>query len=257
VEREQMRKWLNVGNTIDIQMPNEIFDDLNKMDFKTWSHKPFAYCYYYLVTYIYRNALFGIKADDYSQENILKPLMSSFRKVLYITKKNGVLDLAGYTKTTTDYPVMSYMDDGVLEFSYIKELRKEMGLGVEHSPRLSVKKPLKAFKRFNDSEEYTGTFYDYSDTHVINIETFIDIVSDVKLSCTGLYFYALIKMKLEKFKDGYKISNKELANYIGCSETTVSKYANLLEKKGYINSKKDMISNNFCLGKIYVSNKRA
>jgi Helix-turn-helix domain len=252
MDKDEMKKWLRVEGSIDIQMPNEIFDDLNQMEFKSWKHKAFAYSYYYLITYIYRNALYGINPEDYSQEKILSSLVSSYRKLMYITKKNGVLDTAGYTETTTDYPIAVYMDNDIIEFALIKNLRKEIPkLRIEHSPRLSIKVPLKAFKRF-EGEDLTGTFYDFQNTHLIKIGDFINIISNEKLGYVGLYLYAYIKTMANRYGGSLNMTNKRLADHIGCNERTVIKHLKELKKMGYINSKRNMRNKDSCIGMMHM-----
>lgn len=251
----EMRHWLDVSSSVNVHMPNEIFNDLQHMDFKTWKHKAFTYAYYYLITYIYRNALYGFaNPENYTQEKIVGTILGDHKKVSYITKKNGLLDLAGYTETTTNYPISFFMEDTFLEFGLIKDLRKEVSqLKVTHSPRLSTKLPIKAFRRF-DEEEYTGTYYSFQSTHLIEKEKFINIITNTKLGYVGLYIYAYIKTMTYIYNnEGLKWSNKQLAEYIGCNERTVMKYLKELKEQGYVESTRNMIGQDFCIGQIMIA----
>ncbi|WP_255305638.1 hypothetical protein [Paenibacillus sp. Mc5Re-14] len=243
MDKVALESWLNVGECVNVQMPNEIFEDLAKADFKSFNHKCFAYAYYYLTCYIYRNTLYGDgKTEQYSQQNIIKVFTTNKSSVSYITKSDGILDEMNYTKTTTDYPVAYYMHDGILEFGLIKELRKKIpDLEINHSPRFCVKEPIKGMARF-DGEDYTGTFYSFQNTHKIDVNQFITIVNDGKLGHVGLYLFGYISMMCDKFSK-YRITNEELAKMVGCSERTIQSYMIRLEQLALIQSTKVTLNN--------------
>lgn len=250
MNKEYLEKWLNVGECVNVQMPNEIFEDLSKAEFKSFNHKCFAYAYYYLTCYIYRNALYGGKTDQYSQHNIINVFTSDKSAVSYITKSEGVLDSMNYTKTTTDYPVSYYMEDDILEFGLIKELRKKIpDLEMNHSPRFCVKEPIKGMARF-DGDDYTGTFYSFQNTHKIAVENFIKIISDKKLGHVGLYIYGYISMMCDKYNNKFQITNAQLGEFVGCSERTMKKYTQRLEEINLIASTR-VYYDNKQLDKVY------
>lgn len=238
MNKQSLDSWLKTNECVNVQMPNEIFEDFSKADFKSYNHKCFAYAYYYLVTYLYRNALYGGNTTDYSQHKIINVFTSKKSSLTYITKSGGLLDEIGYTRTTTDYPVSYYMEDGILEFGLIKNLRKKLhGLEEGHSPSLNVKEPVKAMDRF-DGEHYTGTFYSFQNTHKIDVNDFIRIISDGKLGHVGLYLYGYISMMCDRFPGGYQVSNATLGEVVECSESTIKRYARQLEVVGLLKSKR-------------------
>ncbi|WP_261378533.1 hypothetical protein [Paenibacillus agilis] len=250
MDKARLEVWLNASECINVQMPNEIFEDFDKADFKSFNHKCFAYSYYYLISHLYRNTLYGGNTEQYSQQNIIKLFTSNKTVISYITKNDGLLDELGYTKTTTDYPVACYMDNGILEFGLIKELRKKMPqLELNHSPRFSIKEPLKCMSRF-DGEDYTGTFYSLQNTHRIGIERFIKIISDDKLGHVGLFIYGYISMMCDKFSNAYQISNVELGEIVGCSDRTIQSYILRLEEIGLLKSTRRIFDNKL-LYKVY------
>ena len=248
-----MTQWLHVSGNVEIQMPNEIFDDLSDLvateeseclngdKFITWKHKAFSYAYYYLITYIYRNVLYGIgQPEDYSQEIIINTLIAKRSKVSYITKKNGILEKQlKYVKTTNNYPVSFYVDNKILEFKYINDIKDDFKSVLDFpSPNFQIREPILAFNRLD--EDFTGTFYDFQSTHRIPIKTFIDVVSDKQLGYVGLYVYGFLSMMNDRYRNGYQISNKQLAKVVGCNERTVAKYTKLLESKGFIYSRRKL-----------------
>lgn len=248
-----MTQWLHIDKNVEIQIPNEIFEDLSDLvatdddlgshesKLVTWKHKAFAYAYCYLITYIYRNVLYGIaQPEEYSQENIICALIAKRSKVSYITKRNGILEKQlKYIKTTNNYPVAFYMDNRTLEFKYINDIKDDLkNVLVAPSPNFHIREPILGFNRFD--EAFTGTFYDFQNTHRIPISTFIGIVSDKQLGYVGLYVYGFLSMMNDRYRNGYQISNKQLAKVVGCNERTVSKYTKLLEARGFIYSRRKL-----------------
>lgn len=227
-------------------MPNEIFEDLSDVKFETFSHKCFTYSFYYLINYIYRNALYGLgNAEAYGLKELSKIFISNYSKVSYIVKKDGILDTLGYTITTTDYPTAYTFSDNVLDFECIKSIKEKS----QHSPRLSIKYPVKSFMRFDD-EYFTGTYYDFQSTHSLRISSFIKIMSTNKLGHNAFYIYGYLKMMCDRFQNSYIVSNEELMTIVGCNEKTLTKYTKSLEENGLISSSR-VIYEGKTLEKIY------
>lgn len=246
----QLNHWLHTENSVNIQMPNEIYEDLMDAEFKTWKHRCFAYSLYYLSSYLYRNAIFGNAHNAQYGVNKLAELFSPNPKPLsYIYKKGGILDSIGYTDSITDYPISFYMDEQILEFSTLSELDQSIK---RNYPRFMVKKPIKSFYRDSADDTLTGTFYDFQNTHLIPIEKFISIISDSTLGFVPFYIYSYLKMMNDKFPMGYQVSNKRLAEIVGCNEETVSKYTNNLELSEHIVSERKLIGYKL-LEKIYIT----
>ncbi|MEC0089893.1 winged helix-turn-helix transcriptional regulator [Paenibacillus macquariensis] len=247
-----MRSWFNIDSSINVQIPNEIFEDFHQAEFESFNHKCFAYAYYYVVSYLYRNALYGTRdVSVYSQSNIISLSTTNKSSISYITKKGGLLDSIGYTRTTTDYPIAPYMDNGILEFETIKSLRKRMSdVRLDNNPRFTIKEPVKAIVRFDD-EDCTGTFYSFQSTHRIDIMKFITIIADDQLGHVGLYVYGYLNMMFDRFPMGYTISNADLAKVVGCSERTINSYTNRLESLGLISSSRKTIGSSKRFEKSY------
>jgi hypothetical protein len=244
MNRNEMKEWLQFQEELPLEkvirnhIPNEIFEDLDNAGLKSWKHKGFAYAYYYLSSYIYRNALYGIAPLDYCQENMIKSLISHPTSVTYITKKNGTLDKIGYTRTTTNYPI-SVITHPILEFAFINDIKKDQNYTCPTNNRFSIKEPIKALNRFE--EDFTGTYYSQQNTHLVTIQRFIDIVTNASLGYVGLYVYAYLSMMNDRFREGYQISNKDLSEVIGCNERTLTRYTKLLEEQGYIKSERKLL----------------
>jgi hypothetical protein len=239
MNKKDSYKWLDVeGATINIQMPNEIFDDFRKCDkFKSWKHRAFSYCYYYLINYIYRNALYGVNTEEYGRDATVGFLTSRTDPFSYIIKRNGLLDNLGYTESTKDIPVIFYMDNDILEFEFYDYSILPTGAR-ELNRNFWIKKPVLSFHRMDD-EFLDGTYYDFQSTHLVGVKDFVAITQDESLGYVGLYLYAYLKMMCVRYKEkGFLISNKTLGRFLDCNERTVIRYTKKLEEKGYIESKR-------------------
>lgn len=253
MNKKELINYLNLSGAIkgktyvDIQMPNEIFEDFKNELFQNFNHKCFAYSFYYLINFMYRNTIYGFKdVSSYSLENVAKVFVGNHRKVYYITKSGGVLDSIGYTETTNDYPIFMSIDNDIIDFTTIKMLETK----TNHSPNLMIKLPVKSFYRY-DFEDLHGTYYSFQNTHLVKVNRFMDIISNKNLGHVGLFIYSYLKMMCDKFEAGYKISNEELSEVVGCSERTLTKYTTLLEKHDFIKSTRHIIQKSKRVEKIY------
>ncbi|MGG4039284.1 hypothetical protein [Heyndrickxia ginsengihumi] len=165
----------------NIFMPNEIFNDLQN-NIKKSVHIPFAYSYYYLITWLYRYAKYGsISIDNKNIKEILG-YNKDYKPIDYIIKKNGILDLMEYTITTKDHPISWEVNDNYLNFSMLSDFDEETIKTIKKikSRKYMIKFPYKSFFRTKESEEDNyedGTFYDVSNTHLIPFEVFMFCMS--------------------------------------------------------------------------------
>ena len=197
-----------------VQMPNEIFDDIGKMEFKTIERKAFLYSYYYLLLWLYRYAKYGsikITVKD------IKEILGYSRKydVLdYIIKKDGMLDQLGYTESTTDFPVTWEFENG-LEFTYFSDMDKDTRKIVSRGSNYKIKVPVKGLHRTQESRIEgieDGVFYEIENTHRIDFDVFAECIE--KVGCKGFYVYGYLKYNCDKFTN-YRISLILLAREIG------------------------------------------
>jgi hypothetical protein len=231
-----------------IYLPNEVFADF-KLNIHNSSQTAFAYSYLYYVTYLYRYCKFiDDNGEKVTQESIKQFLGYSpkNKRVDYIIKKGGLLDILGYTVTTTDYPIQFLYDS--LDFIYFETISNYKGIIKKKNDKgeviplnernFKIKKPLKAFFRTEEflfHKELTGTFYQVEDTHRIDYKTFEYIIKHRQLGTLAFYLYGFLKHKNDIFKSGYQRSAEKIGDEIGISERTVRKYVNLLEEHHLIN----------------------
>ncbi|MED1206143.1 hypothetical protein P4T90_24400, partial [Heyndrickxia acidicola] len=139
----------------NLYMPNEIFDDLKSLNIKPTPHLAFTYTYYYFITWLYRYTKF--EHTKILTRNIKEVLgyKPDYEKIDYIIKKNGLLDNASYTETTTNYPAYWEFDEWEnLKFVLLSELDAEVkSLGECLGANYKVKIPVKHVHRSVESNE--------------------------------------------------------------------------------------------------------
>lgn len=224
-----------------IFMPNEIFADL-KENIESSQQLPFAYAYYYYVSYLYRYCKLITDNNEKITQGMIKEKLGyapTYKKIDYIIKKDGILDSIGYTVTTTDYPIEWSLDENKKPiFLTTSEFERRYGYPINPNDRnYKIKYPLKGFIRNSEDShitENTGTFFDVSKTHRIDYETFEAIISNEQLGVAGFYIYGLLKMKCSIFLIGYQASLGVLNKELGMSVMTIHKYLKVLEEYGFI-----------------------
>jgi hypothetical protein len=223
-----------------IFLPNEIFSDLSDERISNSIHRSFCYSYYYYISYLYRYSLYVKNTPMINQQDIKQKLgyNRNEKRIDYLIKQGGILDLLGYTLTTQDYPVSWSMDDmGFLQFKTIKELHEEHGVQVtlQTSDRnFKIKKPIKAFHRKSDSNFLDGIFYDVSNTHKVSYTIFELCMSNVLLGVYAFYIYGYIKMMNDLYGNEYQCPIRTLVSKLEISNGTLIKYFNQMEQCGLI-----------------------
>lgn len=254
--KEELINWLDLneyGENYSHYMPNEIFEDIvNEKQLKSLSMKAFAYAYYYLSTYAYGNAIYTKDLSNYRVIDFCRAIgVKSHEHYGFITKRGGVLDKMGYTISTTDYPVFvnRYDNNGSEIIFYTTASQEAFNNDYPKLPKNSfIKYPVKAFTR---NEEYKkiygdlcGTFYISENTHLISIETFVDIVTNNELGYTGFYIFSFISMMYDRYKkNGYIESCENIGKQIGASKNTSMNYLRKLKEYGFISTKRTINKN--------------
>ncbi|MBB3109100.1 hypothetical protein FHS18_001152 [Paenibacillus phyllosphaerae] len=230
----------NVTNDLEqIYLPNEIFDDLKmNLDRTSSSHLGFAYCYYLLISYLYRYCKYETDGVLLKQDD-LKELLGYARKnkgIDYIIKDGGLLDNIGYTESTSDYPIAWEFAEDVTELSFytIKDLKLSQAMSVSINMRnYKIKRPVKAFKRYSFDELLTGTFYDISNTHCHNMELFFKALES-GIGVIGYYIYSYLMRMNSMYVNGYDEAWDALCIKTGIPSNTLNRYIHKLEENRFI-----------------------
>lgn len=226
-------------------MPNEVFEDLQNNIEKS-PHVAFAYSYYYLTSWLYRNAKYGHIDIDVGTIKEILGYSKTNKTMNYIIKKNGVLDEMGYTTTTTDYPVSWEVDDYNSPIFKLKseleddEINKTIRM---RSSRFTVKYPIKHMHIDDydyNTKAHTGIFYEVSNTHRIDFEVFSECMTNKDLGTTGFYLYSYLKNKNQMFPDGYDVSLEALSKETGISNGSLATYLDGLKKYNLVSVKHNM-----------------
>lgn len=238
-DSEKMKTILLLDKHTDIYLPNEIFSDfISSPIFDNWQQQAFAYAYYYLSCFLYRNCIYSkiTNISDLTFENIRKTIFDvQSRKLEVIYKTNGILDRLGYTCTDNDVPVYAVVDDEkrLQKFETLSEFQQINKVKRTIPTKFQFKFPVKAFfkKDFNseNKNEYDGHFFHIANTHKIKIETFIACISNPKLSYKGFYLYGFYRRQSDFYQGGYNATIEQIQEYLPISKQTMIGYNNELE----------------------------
>jgi hypothetical protein len=231
-----------------LYIPNEIFNDFRVLHDKGSSHVAFAYSYYYLISWLYRYCKYGHLNIDVKMIKGILRYNSTYKKLDYLIKKNGLLDEMGYTLSSTDFPYSWDFNDGDIEFHLLS------GLDVDDRKRIldqkgrnyKIKVPVKGLWRNQESEQegdYNGTYYDISRTHLVEFEIFTECMSKNELGCVAFYLYGYLKWKCGMY-DGYDVSYKQMEKETGINYRTLERYLDEMKKNNMIICS----SSNFVIG---------
>jgi hypothetical protein len=255
----KLQSTLMLDKFVDVYLPNDIFDDFRQSQlFRNWQQEAFAYTFYYVISYLYRNCLYSkvIDIDDLGLGAIKKNILNVGSKTFdMIYTKNGLLDQLGYTVTHTDIPIYALLkDDGSLNgFCTYSDFQATTEHKRDIPNNFRFKLPLKALyhvppkdylelekKRKDDIEiddllSYTdGHFFDVYSSHKIQIECLIACLSNPKLGYKGFYLYGFYRRQSDRFKGGYNASIEQIQNIIPISTKTLYQYHVELEKMNLI-----------------------
>lgn len=231
------------------------------------SQVPFAFSYYYLISYLYRNAKYGEIQETLTQGKLKEILgfSSTYKDVNYIIKEGGMLDQMQYTETTDDIPILASREVvGVSEYVLTKEERnKYLFLDFEYYDweegrdpfykhytktfpnSYKIKKPIRGFhkcyvdennpdKSGIDETVHDGSFYEVDNTTLIPFEIFIFCMERKSLGCNAFFLYSYLKMMNDKYNDGYDCPLDKLQSELCFSRPSLNKYIKLLRKHNMI-----------------------
>lgn len=220
-----------------INMPNEIFKDFKESPlFVTNMHRAFGYSYYFLITYLYRNVKYSkiSPSKNVHQMNLLEAMGVNRKAVNYVSKRGGVLDTIGYTLSFHDYPFHClYDDDGFLGFEMASECNEEMRKYIRFPQFFICKYPKKAFYREGYDEDYTGTFFYYQNTHIIDFQVFAECMCEEKDRLELFYLYGFLKA-FEGFINGKDVYMEYLRVSLGFGNAKIKRLLNRLVAMGLV-----------------------
>jgi hypothetical protein len=246
-----------------IYLPNEIFDELKdtidlKVEKRSCEHLAYAYSYIYLVTYLYRYAVYGNGTNGLNliTEKDLRKILQTCKDSRfkdYLTKEGGLLQKLNYIRKTRDFPVAYQYEEDHCDsflvkpiFITLKEFLEEfeMELDFIHKgkipPRYKINFPFRAFYdcEVNAEDGYIdhGYFYNYANTHMIPVEVFLFCMGRDDLGTLGFYLYSFLKKMTDQNRDGWQCSRDNLIKFTGLKRTTLLNTLKTLESYNMINN---------------------
>lgn len=226
-----------------VNLPNEIFKDLNCPFFKTNRHKAFGYSYYFLACYLYRNIKY-LKVNDpkklYSM-SLLESLGANQPKYNYIIRKGGVLDSLDYTISTSDYPISCIYDDyGLVEFELASSCNEELKEFIRFPSTMVLKYPKKAFYRVEGDKEYTGTFFEYENTHILDFSVFAKCLEEQEDGYELFFLYGFLKA-FERYINSKVVYMEYLRVSLGFGNKKVKRLMSKLVSMGLVKMNHDRL----------------
>jgi len=231
---EDYLKFYETENAL--YMPNEIFDDLQKNIQKS-IHIPFAYSYYYLLSWLYRYAKYGTIAITNKEIKQILGYHPENSEMNYLMKKNGLLDQIGYTITDKNFPLLWIYDGDQLDFEMLYDQENKDDFLIGRNRKYTIKFPVKCFYRTKDSLNNNvkdGTFYSIENTHYVPFKVFLFCMNNKDIGTIGFYLWAYLKMQNQLYNGTYDVSLSQLAKEINLSERTMIRYLILMKKHNMI-----------------------
>ncbi|MFJ3386773.1 helix-turn-helix domain-containing protein [Lysinibacillus sp. NPDC086135] len=241
---------------LSVAIPNELFTQLLQMkedkELKP-VHIGFTYSYIYLQTYMYRYSTYSTYVPSVEEIKELFGYNPAEQRVNYIIKKNGLLEKKNILTTTNEFPVISdmvYDEYGIdrvpkittiqefcneYEYETVDEWRGQMGI----TRRTTCKYPVFGFERYPEEDENgvyyeEGTFFNISDTTMIDMDTFLFCMSTDDIGVNGFYVYAYLLDKSNKFNGDFNATYMRIAKETGIGLNSITNIMNALRSHNLI-----------------------
>lgn len=226
-----------------VAMPNKIYADMKQWleegELKSPQHQEFVYCFYWMIAYLWGFAKYG--EHDYTIAEI-KGLLGynpNEKRINYIIKQDGLLDLKCYTETVDDFPVLWSLKDGVLSHTMLSDYDE---LDQQLVNKFKSKKPFVKAPLLSIGEDNDGLFWNADNSHIIRGDVFISCMKSNELKCAGLYLYGILTMMRDKNlhfhkTEEFQCANKTLVELTGWNIKKVVKVVSELDNVGLITRK--------------------
>lgn len=225
-----------------IPIPNGLFREIKEWTqsgaVKSNQHQEFIYSYYWLLVYLWRYAKYYQHTVTQKDIKQLLGYNPNEKRLDYLIKKNGVLDMVGLTEHELDYPVSwNQKGDGELSFTMLSEFsRDDQRIIKSNKPqKYSMKSPVRHIGNGIDD----GYFRNIEETHEIPAYVFKICMENESMGCAGFYLFSILKYIEDKsihFNKSatFEMGNEKLAEITLWNERRVTKVANELAKSGLI-----------------------
>ena len=158
----------------------------------------------------------------------------SEKRLDYLIKKGGILDLFGFTETTRDFPTATIFDErNMITVKTLKDMREDLAKSFleQYNNRYTCKKPLLQYSRGNK----VGLMFSKDDVIPISVFELTRTLLCPEISFDGFYVYVYIKYRCKMI--GYESLNifyVELERNIGYEKRRIRELINNLESAGML-----------------------
>lgn len=209
-------------------------DWLEEGSIKSVQHQEFIYSYYFLVTCLWRYALYSEHKITQSEIKQLLNYNPNDKRLNYIIKKGGLLDTKGYTFASNDYPIYWHQKDKQdVYFTMLNDLDEDYQGYVSKfiSSNVLVKEPLKHTVGDGTND---GIFWNTSNTHMMRGNVFETCMLS-GIGCPGFYIYGILSFIRDKSGgNSFPCTNETLSKYTGWSLRRVQTTTNKLQEVGLL-----------------------
>lgn len=249
---EELIKMVDYNKNDDkygkIFIPNDIFErlkneeKLTKKGERTSTYVDVAYSYLYYVTFLYRNAKYGVLSDTDSDVGRFKEVLGfnhSDKRINLITGKNGVLEGMGLLRAEPfkKAPITVSFNNGVVDFKYVEDVDY---IKIKNK-RKFVKYPVFALERFGEDEYGYGTFNaklddaNIANTTELDFRVFARCMTNDNLGTSAFYIYAFLKWKsITSGKGSIEISHQKIMDSTGLTRGKLLQALDGLKKHNLI-----------------------
>jgi biotin operon repressor len=237
-----------------VQIPNGLFKDLaDSIKSKSKTNilqSSFAYSYLVALSLLYKYAHFvDFDNKTYIQNSDLKQVLGydkTTKTIDKIIKKGGVLEEIGLIETAKDYPIsVEYIEETVDGLS-MREFITVSNMGnnandtyfstlkdIVKNKNYEIKLPLFLF----DYKDDTGTLYNYSNTHRINLDEFMKFAFSDDLDNVDFMIYGFMKHKCYGLPNNSRsLGLNKITLELGIGRDSFYSHLEKLENKGFIES---------------------
>lgn len=238
IDRELFDKFFkgdNKSNFINIDI--NTFDEFNKLlaegDIKNNRHKTFAFSYYCLVSYLWKYSKYGLQEINTQDIKRILQVNPSEKRMDYLIKKGGILDLFGFTETTRDFPISTTFDEhNMIIVKTLKDIREDLAKSFleQYNNRYTCKKPLLQYNRGSK----VGLMFSKDDVVPVSVFELTRTLLCPEIGFDGFYVYVYIKYRCKITYENPTIFYTELEKNIGYEKRRIRELISNLESVGML-----------------------
>lgn len=218
---------------MDIHMFSILNEWIEEGSIKNQKHKTFTFAYYWLISYLWKYGKYGERLLSIKEIKTILGSSPIEKRLDYIVKKKGLLDVKGYTEATKDYPIYSSFGESNIELTMLSDIDEDIQKELidNFGKNYFVKKPIMMLQR----KDKNGLMFSNDDALKLSIFEFTRIVLCQELGVDGFYVYSWLKLKAKmSCKQIVNVYYSEMESDIGFKERRLRELLKGLEDAGLI-----------------------